>query len=234
MILDRTVLLYSGGLDSYALAALAKPDLLLYVDTGTTYGRVEQARIMTPPALTHRYTSTSLRDLALFERFSDMILPGRNAHLVLVAANYANTILMAATAGDAVHDKDQQFADLMNPLLAHLYSKQNWLPEGRPVRLELPAKQTTKRQLVAKYLHAGHDPAHLATRTFSCYKPTADGEHCAACKPCVRKWAALVVHGIDPGYDAREGLAKYVATIREGKWVRGDDADMIEAWEQTQ
>lgn len=225
-----SVLLYSGGLDSYCLAALEQPDVLLSMDTGTAYGAVEQAVMKTPPGLEDRLITARL-PLAQWERPSDLILPGRNAYLVLSAAQYGDTIMLAATAGDRVKDKDEPFRDYMNALLRHIYSPQWWLPEGRPVELVLPLKHLTKRQIVARYVAAGHDPALLATDTFSCYDP--EGFRCCGwCKPCRRKWVALVINGVYPGFDASESVAVEVdAELRSGKWARGADEhlDNVEA-----
>lgn len=230
-----TVLLYSGGLDSYAAAVLLGPDVLLHVDTGTRYGQAEIDRLTTPPGMEGRLQRTSLTGLARYERPDDLILPGRNAHLVLLAAQHGDTVWMAATAGDRVRDKDTGFAYRMNWLLEYLYQPQWWLPEGRTVQLALPVKHLTKRELVAAYLTTGADPALLASHTFSCYQPSPGGQPCAACKPCIRKWAALVVHGIDPGFNARPGLAAYVAQVRDGTWDRGpqEGTDVMDAWEAT-
>jgi 7-cyano-7-deazaguanine synthase len=45
----------------------------------------------------------------------------------------------------------------------------------------------------------------------SCYSPDAAGTPCWSCKPCFRKWVALVINGIDvcpqmPQYIERELL----------------------------
>lgn len=217
-----TVLLYSGGLDSYALAHIGQPDVLLHVRMGTSYGRVESGLLAAPAGLENRVTEADLT-LALWER-ADTIIPARNAHLVLLAANYGETVWLAATAGDRVHDKDLKFADRMNELLAHLYAPQWWLPDGRDVRMELPAKAWSKEELVARYLAAGGDGAALARDTTSCYDATFHTRHCAGCKPCARKWMALVVNDVDPGYDAAPYVrATYLPAIRDGSWDRGRD-----------
>lgn len=216
-----TVLLYSGGLDSYCAAVTLQPDVLLAVDTGTHYGTAELAAMQTPPGMEDRLTVAEFRDLAQWERPDDLILPARNAHLVLLAANYGDTIYLGATAGDRVTDKNQGFADRMNNLLAHLYQPQWWLPEGRDVRVELPLKDLSKREIVAQALSHGATRDELVTRTFSCYHPTPTGHPCAACKPCIRRYIALLVNGCTPDVDCSASLADYVLAIQEGRWDRG-------------
>jgi len=41
----RSVLLFSGGMDSYAARMLYEPDVLLYVDAGTRYAHAELRRL---------------------------------------------------------------------------------------------------------------------------------------------------------------------------------------------
>lgn len=217
-----SVLLYSGGLDSYCAAHLYQPDVLLMVDTGSSYDAAERAMSSPPPGLEDRVTYASFSDLGAFERPGDLILPGRNAHLVLLAANYADTIYLGATAGDRVKDKDEGFAARMNDLLAYLYQPQWWLKDGRNVRLELPIKDKTKSELVAAYLETGGEPAALVRRTYSCYYPKADHEPCGYCKPCVRRYVALLVNGVDPDVNCHPTLAQLAGIAASPMWDRGE------------
>lgn len=227
-----SVLLYSGGVDSYCLAQICTPDVLLYVDMDTAYGHVELARLRAPQGMWDRVVVDRL-PLVGMER-PDRIIPARNAYLVLLAANYGDTVLIGCTAADVIGDKDEEFARRMTHLLGHLYGPQWWLPEGRRVRLEMPAKAWTKRQLVGQYLAAGGDPDALAADTVACYEtgPAAESVHCGRCKACVRKWAALVVHGIDPGYDARPALGDLLAVERPDR-NPDERRDLVDAWTVT-
>lgn len=226
-----SVMLYSGGLDSYCTAFLMQPDVLLAVDTGTRYGDTELLRMRAPEGLELRLRYAGLTGLAKWEDKDTLILPGRNAHLVLAAANYANTIYLGATAGDRVTDKDQVFADRMNDLFAHLYQNQWWLPGGRPVRVELPVKHLTKREIVAAYLQAGGNPKKVVTDTFSCYHPV-DDEACRECKPCVRRYVALLLNNLSPDVDCSKALESWHEAALDGSWDRGEGerADILEAW----
>lgn len=203
-----TVLLYSGGLDSYILAALYRPDTLLNVALGGAYSPHETARLRAPAGSPH--ITTVPLPLARWEDLDTLILPGRNAILALVASNYGDRIWLGATAGDRTRDKDPEFAKLMTALFEHIYGDQWWLPGGRDVRVELPIKDFTKRELVAKYVAEGHDVEALVRDTFSCYAPNESGRECGACKPCIRKWVALVVNGITPLVDAGDTARKSV------------------------
>lgn len=216
----KSVLLYSGGLDSFIAAALIRPDVLLHVDTGTAYGDVENDVLHVPEGMEGRLKTISFRNLAQWERPEDLILPGRNAHLVLAGAHYGDTIMLGATAGDRTKDKDEAFAQSMTTVLQHMYSDQWWLPGGRDVRVVLPIKSKTKRQLVRDYKDAGYSLDDLVNSTFSCYYPQ-DGKPCAECKPCVRKWVSLWAEEINPGFDSLD-YAKKVRIQMDHEPSRGE------------
>jgi 7-cyano-7-deazaguanine synthase len=216
-----SVLLYSGGLDSYITAALVEPDILLHVEIGTFYGLYETSRLVTPPTFAGQLVRVEL-NLSPWER-GDLIIPGRNAHLALLAAGYGDDILFGATAGDRVSDKDDEFAIRMTHLLRHLYKPQWWIADGRKPTVSLPVKAFTKAQLVDAFLDGGGDPRRLVSDTFSCYTPTANGSHCGRCKPCARKWVALRANDIDPDFDASDLVAEtYYTAILDGTWDRGN------------
>jgi 7-cyano-7-deazaguanine synthase in queuosine biosynthesis len=225
-----SVLLYSGGLDSYILAALFHPDTLLHVNLHGRYGDTETVALRAP-ASAPPVIQTAL-NLGQWEDHETLILPGRNAILCIAAANYGDRIWLGATAGDRTKDKDPIFASEINGLLSYMFSDQWWLKDGRDVRVELPIKSFTKRELVAKYVHEGLDTHALVYDTFSCYAPDHDGVECGTCKPCVRKWVALVVNGVEPKTDARAGT---IARLAEGMFAgRGDElADVLEALDLT-
>lgn len=227
----KTVFLYSGGMDSYIGAFLTNADVLLHVDTGTGYGDVEKEKLTTPRGMENRLRRVYLRDLAQWERPDDLILPNRNAHLVLAAGNYGNVIYLGATAGDRTNDKNEEFVGRINRLLAHLYAPQWWLPDGKEVRVELPLKPYTKRQLIEQYLQRGGDAEALSEDTFSCYHPTDEGRECGACKPCVRKWAALMANGIVPSFDAYDAVVEAREALLTDEGSRGPQelADFTDA-----
>lgn len=213
------VLLYSGGLDSYMAAHLWQPDVLLHVDMGTGYGRVEASHLTVPPTV-HAPLLEAHLDLSGWER-PDAIIPMRNLFLVTAATNYGETVALAATAGDRVLDKSVEFADQATSLLRYLWQPQHWTV-GKDITVTLPYKSSTKRELVREYRETGGDVAALAADTFSCYTPTLAGGHCGTCKPCARKWVALCAEGVDPGYDAAATvLATYLPAIQDGTWDRG-------------
>lgn len=206
------VLLYSGGLDCYCLAHLWPPDVLLHVDMGTAYGKRETARLHRQPLPLGLPLTKARLPLAAWER-PDLIIPGRNLHLLLVAAQYGDTLALAATAGDRVLDKSSEFAARASDLLTYLWRPQHWT-EGKQVEVVLPGKHLTKTELVQRALAAGAPPDGL-TGTWSCY---GDGKReCGACKPCARKWVALVLNDVQPAVDCRPYVAAHFDALTEGR-----------------
>lgn len=183
------VLLYSGGMDSFIVRHLYKPDICLYVDLKTKYSLVEIAR------LDNRVTLVEFPGLGKFER-KDGIIPLRNLFLVCVGALHGNEIALGATAGDRILDKSYEFAMFVSLLLTYLWQPDHWT-RGKKVRVVLPVKELTKVQLVKRFLDEGGRSEDLVDRSFSCYKPDKQHRACGECKPCYRKWVALTLNNID-------------------------------------
>lgn len=227
---DRSVLLYSGGMDSVCASWLLSPDVCLYVQMGGRYGAKEHAAHRPPPR-GELLLLTGVLDLTRFER-EDLIVPQRNAYLVLLAAQYGRRIMLAATAGDRSTDKDTPFVELMTGLLHHLWAPSHW-NEGGDHRVELPLAGMSKRQIVAAYLAAGGDADLLTTCGGSCY--SAHSLACGACKACARRWVALKLNGIDKRFDAdpREYFTPEMIERALAGRYRGEleDRDILEALE---
>ena len=110
---NKKVLLYSGGMDSWLIDKLWKPDIRLYVDMNTRYSKEEMKRLPDD-------TIIERLDLSKWER-EDKIIPLRNMYLIGIATNYGDEICLGATAGDRVLDKSPVFAELYEDLLGYLY-----------------------------------------------------------------------------------------------------------------
>lgn len=188
----KKVLLYSGGMDSWLIDKLWKPDVKLYVDMNTRYSKEEISRL---PA----DVQIEKLDLSRWER-EDEIIPLRNLYLVAVASNYGDTICIGATAGDRVLDKSYGFAQKASDLLSFLYQKQHWTEE-RKISVVLPFKNKSKKEMLNSYLESGGDFFLAWNNSFSCYSPK-NHHPCFCCKPCYRKAVAFYEnaksHGINP------------------------------------
>lgn len=184
----KRVLLYSGGLDSFVVAKLWRPDVLLYVATGHRYEAHERHAMWwagLPVVIDGRLRLGDLERL-------DGIVPLRNLYFLAIASHYGDTIAMGVLDGEVNGDKSVAFARQAEAVLATCYGPSYW-SEGRAPTVEYPVAHLTKAELVAEYLAAGHDPqALLATR--SCYDP---GDlPCGHCSACVKRHIALAANGL--------------------------------------
>lgn len=228
----NSVALYSGGVDSYCMAYLHSPDVLLHVQMGGRYGPAETHNLRTPPGMEERLRTVQAPAIGNYELPDSKVIPGRNAMLALYGLQYGDNILMGSVAASTGNDKDQQFCDLFNQMADHMLAPQRWLPDGRKVRLRIPLAHITKARVVGAVLATGHDPNLLARNTFSCYTPDGD-RACGKCPPCGRKWAAFTVWGVSVGFDGRPALAPYIAEIESGNTRHRTPQsiqDTLDAW----
>lgn len=213
----KSVLLFSGGLDSLCAAWLCRPDVLLYVHMGIRYQDQEMAAIAKMekwlPGDGVTTTPASLLRLRTWERQSDRIVPNRNAMLVLIASMYGDVIQLASVRGDRSCDKDEEFCRCMTRLLNHTWQPQHWVPDGRVFDVTLPVKLYTKRQLLQRALHAGM-PRQLVWDSWSCYEPYS--QPCGWCKPCVRKYVAMRTAGVG---NETEYACYFANDPRQAPWV---------------
>lgn len=230
----KKVLLYSGGMDSWLMSKLWKPDIKLYVDMKTRYSENELARIRKEPDV-----QVVEFPLGRWER-EDAIIPLRNLYLAMVACNVTGSedveILIGATAGDRVLDKSPEFVNKATDLLSYLYTPQHWIPEGKKVRVCIDYKQYTKTDLLKMFKEQGGDLEEAFTRSFSCYDPV-DGHECWHCKPCFRKFTAFSEAGYEFSDDVARTVCSYIKTdilpdIEAGTYGRGEkeEHDIVDVY----
>ncbi len=196
---EKTVLLFSGGLDSLIAAKLLNPDILLYLNYGGMYQEQEIRNIKNlqregefREGKYGEVTFRTITNLITFER-EDLIIPLRNLFLINYAALYGETIIMGAMYGDRSLDKSPEFFKKTSDLLSYLYSEQHWCEE-REIKVIAPFKDKTKTEIVKQYLDEGNS-VELLLKSYSCY--SGNEEPCLKCKPCFRKSIALINNGIE-------------------------------------
>lgn len=230
----KKVLLYSGGMDSWLMSKLWKPDIKLYVDMKTRYSENELARIRKEPDV-----QVVEFPLGQWER-EDAIIPLRNLYLAMVACNVTGSedveILIGATAGDRVLDKSPEFVNKATDLLSYLYTPQHWISEGKKVKVCIDYKQYTKTDLLKMFKKQGGDLEEAFTRSFSCYNPV-DGHECWHCKPCFRKFTAFSEAGYEFSDDVARTVCSYIKTdilpdIEAGTYGRGEkeEHDIVDVY----
>lgn len=237
---NKSVLLFSGGMDSVMFDLLLKPDVLLYVPMGSDYEKIESKKIIELGKSGVFDTDKMIvldkeLNLEAFER-DDLIVPNRNAHLVLMASHYGETIYLGSVYGDRSFDKDKTFYKLMENLLNHMWEEQHWT-EKRTFSVTSPYKDTTKTELIKEYVAAGGDVQSILD-SYSCYRGLEQA--CGICKPCVRKAVSLICNNIEIPYGYYEQhpmsapwIRELIPQMMEGKYRGREDAEFLKAIELT-
>lgn len=191
-----SVLLFSGGMDSVAMAAWKRPDLLLTIDYGQrpAVGEVRAAKVVAECLeLSHEVlkidcTALGSGDLAGIAALtiapaSDW-WPYRNQLLITIAASRAlslsaTELMIATVRSDGVHaDGRREFIDLIDRVLA--------IQEGG-LRLISPAIDISTAELVRK---SGIDSTTLAW-AHSCHVAAWSCGQCRGCNKRFEVWQEL-------------------------------------------
>lgn len=192
----KSVLLFSGGMDSLIMNYLLKPDILLVIPHENAYqeqelaiiekliesGSIDKEKVVFDYSLNLRY----------FER-DDAIIPNRNLYFITLASHYGETIYLGSIHGDRSLDKSKEFFKKCENMFNYLFQEQHWCKK-RNFSISAPYKNYTKTKLVKLFLEKGGNPRDLLI-SYSCYE--GHSKHCGRCKPCFRKWVALENNNIN-------------------------------------
>lgn len=213
----KKVLLYSGGMDSWLINKLEKPDVKLFVDLGTASTQGEQTKLDDDVII------FPLTDLGKLERKeTDFILPLRNLYLISLATNYGEHIILGATKTDATYDKTYEFAQKLEDLLNYMWLPQKWT-KGKAIKVDVHYREYTKSDLLRMYIEQGGTWQEAYYQSYSCYKPKNGNTECHNCRPCFLKMMAFIDNGIDLGKDILQSYLPYInSKLDEYKNVWGD------------
>jgi len=194
------VLLYSGGMDSWLINQLWKPDVKLYVDINGDYSKEEIKRL---PEDVKVVDFSLLGDYELENKF----VPMRNLYFLMLASNYGDEICLGATAGDwGNKDKTPEFLNAAEEMINYLLSDKK---VARKISVCRDFINVPKSKLIRRYIAQGGDIETLKKETFSCYTPK-NGKECLACYPCFRKFALLLANGAQYTQKEKEVMWAYV------------------------
>lgn len=176
----KKVLLYSGGMDSWLIKQLWKPDVCLYVDIHGDYSDSEVMRLPDDVVVV---------DFPLLGEFEldNKFVPLRNLYFLMIASNYGNELCLGATSGDGSNDKSLEFLEDTEVMLNKLWHDKKI---NKDIVIEKRFVKMSKTEILQEYLNKGHDIAEVKENTFSCYSPV-DNKECMQCYPCFRKFAIL-------------------------------------------
>lgn len=177
----KKVLLYSGGMDSYIISKLWKPDVKLYIDYGTEQNKEEIKRL--PKDVIIKEVDLS----EYIENDGKSTIPLRNLLFANIAINYGDVVAIGGVSDDLHYDKSRRFARKATRLFNFVLMKED---SKRKVKIVVPYRHLTKAQLLQKYIANGGDIDTLVKESWSCYHPTND-KPCGKCNPCKRREKAI-------------------------------------------
>ena len=177
----KKVLLYSGGMDSYIISKLWKPDVRLYIDYHTKQTEIERSRLP---------DDVIVVDLPLGQFMSDdgkNVILLRNLIFAAIAVNFGDVVALGGVADDVHFDSAEEFVSDETALFNKFFTN-----EGLPkVTIVAPYKKYTKEQLLELYVKSGYSLDDLINESWSCYAPTVDNKECCVCVACKRKQDAI-------------------------------------------
>lgn len=177
------VLLYSGGMDSWIIDKLEKPQKKVFVNFHTKGCEEEIKRL--PEGV-----EVIDFDISRFEEKSEnKLLPLRNLILCEIGTYFGDEVILGSIGGSIHLDNTEKFRKQAQKVINTLYKEQ-----GRKVKIRLPYKDVTKTELIKKYKEAGGDLKEAYEKSFSCYTPV-DGKECGKCPSCLQKRAAFLNNG---------------------------------------
>ena len=133
---NTKVLLYSGGMDSWLIDKLWKPDVKIFFDTGVDYDIVEKQLLPDDVIIFPLH-------IAQFELHdAKHTLPLRNMLFLEIASYYGNEICIGAVNGDKHYDKQPKFLNDLQTILNSLYDEVGVLT-GIPKQVKIDAPYNT-------------------------------------------------------------------------------------------
>lgn len=221
----KKVLLYSGGTDSWLISKIAKPDIKLFFDIGTSSSNAEMKHLPKDVVI-----DETLKGLGTLEREDgSFILPLRNLYFIARAAEYGDHIILGCNRTDAHNDKTLEFAEKVQDLLNYYYGPSaDGLSEIKDITVDFSYKKYSKAELLKLYIDNGGTVEEYINNTFSCYTPIKEVDKdgntqyhdCGHCKPCMNKFMAIAVNHFEmpDEYASRfiDILEDKIKTIKEG------------------
>ena len=212
----KKVLLYSGGMDSWLIDKLIKPDILLFVRVHTANNELEYKRLQYLQKMNlidkERLVVVDY-DLSAYERpQQNYFLPLRNLHFVTIASHYGDEIYLGATGSSTHFDKNDTFAHKAEDVISYLLSETK---EG-PIQIKLPFKYTTKTELLKMFIDKGGNIEEAYNFTVSCYNPV-NNKPCMSCTSCMSKFAAFYNNGYE--FDD-ETINKFITYVENNYGVQ--------------
>lgn len=194
----KKVLLFSGGLDSTIAYFLLKPDILLYIKTGSRYEKVELRNLKKlEKKIGKKVKVIDMSWLGKFEQ-KNAHIPLRNLFFILTACLYGDVVYLISLKGETSKDKNEKFRKQTEKLVNYLLNDVMDL-KRKKVKIIFPFRDWTKTEILGLYLNQGGDWELLKNYTISCYKGSK--KPCGKCMACIRRWVAETLNGVEREYE---------------------------------
>lgn len=193
------VLLYSGGMDSWLIDKLWKPDLKVYVNINGDYSKEEIKRL---PSDVKIIDFSFLGEQELENKF----VPLRNLYFLMMASHLGDELCLGATAGDGSKDKCLDFLIDTEKTLNNLWHDKKI---NKDIKIEKKFVKMSKSEIIDEYLKSGGNIDEIKQNTFSCYTPK-DNNECFECYPCFRKFAILYSKGCNYSYEEKKKMWEFI------------------------
>ena len=180
------VQLYSGGLDSYIISKLWKPDVKLYFDYGIPQNEEEKKHLPEDVVIKKIELSEYMQNDGL------NTIPLRNLLFATLAVNYGDVIAIGGLKSDLHFDKKPEFAELATKLFNSVLTKER---QPKKVEIVIPFADCTKTELICKFFEAGGLLEELENNSWSCHTPV-DGKPCGKCQACKARHKAIIEAGL--------------------------------------
>lgn len=218
----KKVLLFSGGIDSFAAWHYFQKPPTVYFNVKSRYSQRELAAVK---ALIPSTIIDNSLDLSDREVGKNAYIPFRNLLLACQAVKYSDHIVIAGLQDDMVSDKNEYIFSRFGSLLSEV--------EGRTIVVTSPFWDKTKEEVVRWYLQSGESKEELL-KTFSCYAPYVSGKQsCGKCPACFRKWVALKRNSIDDfEFQNFDLMMEYYNAAKKGKYVKTRNEAIIKTVEE--
>lgn len=187
----KKILLYSGGVDSWLINQIWEPDMRVYVDLGTDYGK-EEIELFKK---NNEDVQVIPFDLSEYE-LEDKFIPLRNLYLIMLACNITDfedvEICLGATVADRSYDKSMEFLEKTENLLNYMYTPYISQPHSKKIKIVKEFKNKSKKELLAMYLEKGGDIEKAFNESYGSFKKDMTEWEC---KKFYRKYVAFKLNG---------------------------------------
>ena len=178
----RSILLFSGGMDSFIAWHYLKYPPVLFLNAKQAYSEKE---IKTVKYFSRKYGKMKLHidnslDLSKWEE-GNFYIPYRNIFFVMIASLYAQKVYLVGIKGDRVDDNNPSASGLISKFLLNFNENKN-------IEVTSPFYKMSKSNMVKWYID-NDLPVDDLLKTRSCFSKKTMNQ-CGQCSSCFRRWVS--------------------------------------------